>query len=145
MPSRRAARHLDEMLVRVVVRLDGRGGLHLDDALGAQLDSAELEPVPAPDGGPPAAFVQAVEMALRRAQEEARRRLADVLATARRGLAGEKDAALRRVGRWLAQSRARKADADRVLQAEAAVYDEAASALDGARLELDQAALVQLA
>jgi ATP-dependent helicase HepA len=144
-PSRRAARHLDEMLVRVVVRLDGRGGVQVDDALGAQLDSAELEPVGAPEGGPPAAFVQAVELALRRAQEEARRRLAELLAQARNGVAAEKEAGLRRIGRWLAQSRAHKADADRVLKAEAAVYDEAASALDGARLELDQAALIQLA
>jgi ATP-dependent helicase HepA len=144
-PSRRAARHLDEMLVRVVVRLDGRGGVQVDDALSAQLDSAELEPVAAPDGGPPAAFVQAVELALRRAQEEARKRLGEVVAAARRGVAAEKEAGLRRIGRWLAQSRARKPDAERVLQAEAAVYDEAASALDGARLELDQAALIQLA
>jgi hypothetical protein len=36
-------------------------------------------------------------------------------------------------------------DADRVLAAEAKIYDAVADALDGARLELDQSALVQLA
>ncbi|HZX93877.1 MAG TPA: helicase-related protein [Myxococcales bacterium] len=144
-PSRRAARHMDEMLVRVVVRLDGRGGIHVEDALGAQLDSADLEPVPAPEGGPPGPFVQAVEMALRRAQDEAQRRLLDLVQAAKNGVTAERDAALRRATRWLSQSRVGKADAQRVLQAEAKVYDEAATALDGARLELDQAALVQLA
>src|SRR5437764_59367 len=67
-PSRRAARHLEEMLIRVVVRLDGRGGARVEDGLAAQLESAQLEPVPAPEGGPPAAFVQAVELGLRAAE-----------------------------------------------------------------------------
>src|SRR5712692_4523106 len=51
-PSRRAARHLEESQIRVVVRLDGRGGVTVEDALGVQLDSARQEPVPAPAGGP---------------------------------------------------------------------------------------------
>ncbi len=144
-PSRRAARHLDEMLVRVVVRLDGRGSAHPDDGLAAQLDSADVEPVPAPDGGPPGGFVQAVEGAVRKAQEEAQRRLANLVLLAKRGVASEKEVALRRARRWLSQSGARKSDAERVLAAEAKLYDDVAAALDGARLELDQAALVQLA
>jgi len=37
------------------------------------------------------------------------------------------------------------AEAAKVLAAEAQIHEEAAAALDGARLELDQAALVQLA
>ena len=144
-PSRRAARHLEEMLVRVVVRLDGRGGVQVDDALGAQLDSAKLDPVPAPEGGPPAAFVQAVELALRTAEQEAQQRLADLLAVAKRKVAHEKEAAVRRVSRWLSQSKVKAADASKVLAAEAAVYDAAATALEEARLELDQASLIQLA
>lgn len=144
-PSRRAARHLEEQLVRVVVRLDGRGGARVDDALGPQIDSAKLEPVPAPEGGPPAAFVQAVELALRVAEQEAHDRLAESLTAAKKRLAAEKDAALKRVTRWLAQSKVKKADAEKVLEAEAAVYDAAASALEEVRLELDQASLVQLA
>ena len=76
--------------------------------------------------------------------EQARRRLDELIGAAKKRLAGEKDAALRRAARWLSQSQGGKADAQRVLQAEGKVYDEAASALDGARLELDQAALVQL-
>src|SRR5205807_1325362 len=70
-PSRRAARHLEETLVRVVVRMDGRSAPRVEDGLGIQLDSARQEPVPAPDGGPPAAFVQAVEQALRVASQAA--------------------------------------------------------------------------
>ncbi|MGZ6142085.1 MAG: hypothetical protein ACXWLM_02045, partial [Myxococcales bacterium] len=139
------ARHLDEMLVRVVVRLDGRGGARVDDALGSQLDSAKLDPVPAPEGGPPAAFVQAVELALRTAEQEAQQRLEDLIAVATRRVAHEKEAAVRRVGRWLSQSKVKAADASKVLAAEAAVYDAAAAALAEARLELDQASLIQLA
>ena len=143
-PSRRAARHLGEMQLRVVVRLDGRGGALVEDGLGVQLDSARQEPVPAPDGGPPAAFVQAVELALRTAEQEAQLRLARLVTEAREGLADEKRAAHRRLRRWLSQSKVKAAEADRVLSAEAAIYDAVADALDGARLELDQSALVQL-
>ncbi len=57
----------------------------------------------------------------------------------------EKESAQRRLRRWLSQSKVKPADAERALAAEARSYDDAAAALDGARLELDQAALVQLA
>ena len=144
-PSRRAARHLDEALLRVAVRLDGRGGARAEDALGAQIESAKLEPVPAPEGGPPPAFVQAVELGLRVAEEEARLRLASLVSQAKKKVASEKESALRRLQRWLAQNKVKAADAERALAAEAKVHDAAAEALDGARLELDQAALVQLA
>ena len=144
-PSRRAARHLDQALVRVAVRLDGRGGARVDDALTAQLDSAKLAAVPAPEGGPPAAFAQAIETALRVAQEEAQRRLRGIVEAAKTGISAEQEAATRRLARWLAQSKVGEAEAKRVLQAEAKVHEDAAAALDGARLELDQVALVQLA
>ena len=144
-PSRRAARHLDETQVRVVVRMDGRGGARVDDALGPQLDSAKLDPVPAPEGGPPAAFVQAVELALHTAEEEAQERLAGLLVTAKKKVTYEKEAALRRVSRWLSQNKVKKVEADKVVSAEAAVYDAAAAALEEVRLELDQASLIQLA
>jgi len=144
-PSRRAARHLDEALVRVAVRLDGRGSARVDDGLAAQLDSAEVDTVPAPDGGPPATFVQAVESGLRVARDEAERRLRRLIEEAKRGVAAEKESASRRLSRWLSQSQVPAASAEKVLAAEAKLYDEAAAALDGARLELDQAALVQLA
>jgi len=144
-PSRRAARHIDEPLLRVSVRLDGRGGARVEDALGAQLDSARIEPVPAPEGGPPGAFAQAVEGALRVAQEEAQRRLRTTVEVAKRKIQAEKEAASRRLLRWLAQSKVGEAEARRVLDAETKLYEEAAAALDGARLELDQAALIQLA
>jgi len=143
-PSRRAARHLEESLVRVTVRLDGRGAARAEDTLAAQLDSAHLEPVPAPEGGPPAAFAQAVEMALRTARDEAERRLRSLIEDAKRGLAREKDAASRRLSRWLSQSKVPASSAEKVLAAESKLYDEASTALDSARLELDQAALVQL-
>jgi ATP-dependent helicase HepA len=143
-PSRRAARHLEEMLIRVVVRIDGRGGVRAEDALAAQLDSAHAEHVPAPEGGPPAAFVQAVELAVRVAEVEARKRLGWLVEQARDRLAQEKAAAQNRLARWLQQSRVRGAQAEKVLAAEAKVYDATAAALDSARLELDQAALIQL-
>jgi len=133
-PSRRAARHIDEPLLRVPVRLDGHGGARVDDALGAQLDSSRVEPVPAPEGGPPGV-----------AQEEAQRRLRTTVEEAKRGIQAEKEAASRRLLRWLAQSKVGEAEARRVLEAETKLYEEAAAALDGARLELDQAALIQLA
>ena len=144
-PSRRAARHLEEALVRVAVRLDGRGGVRVEDALGAQLDSAKVEPVPAPEGGPPGTFAQAVEAGLRVAQDEAQRRLQKLVEGAKAGIRSEKEATARRLSRWLAQSKVDPAEAGKVLSREAQVYEEAAAALDGARLELDQAALVQLA
>lgn len=144
-PSRRAARHLEDLLLRVVVRLDGRGGARPDDALAIQLDSAELVPVPAPDGGPPAAFVQAVELGLAAAEAEARSRLQKLVQAARERVAEERESALRRLSRWLSQSKARPADAGKALAAEGKVFDEAAAALLEARIELDQAALVQLA
>ena len=143
-PSRRAARHLEEMQLRVVVRLDGRGGAQVEDGLGVQLDSAQHDPVPAPEGGPPAAFVQAVDLALRTAEEAAQQRLARLVAQAKEGVAEEKESAQKRLRRWLSQSKVKPAEADRVLAAEAAIYDAVAVALDGARLELDQSALVQL-
>ena len=144
-PSRRAARHLEEAQVRVAVRLDGRGGVTVEDALGAQLDSAKLEPVPAPDGGPPGAFAQAVEAGLRVAEEEAQRRLRALVESAKARIRAEQEATSLRLGRWLAQSKVPAAEAAKVLAAEAGIHEEAAAALDGARLELDQAALVQLA
>lgn len=144
-PSRRAARHLEEALVRVAVRLDGRGGVRVEDALASQLDAAELEPVPAPDGGPPAAFAQAVESALRVAQEEAQRRLRELVEGAKAGIRAEQEAARRRLERWLLQSKVPAGEAEKVLAREARVFEEAVGALEGARLELDQAALVQLA
>jgi len=143
-PSRRAARHLEEALVRVAVRLDGRGGARVEDALASQLDAAELEPVPAPDGGPPAAFAQAVESALRVSQEEAQRRLRELVEGAKAGIRSEQESARRRLGRWLAQSKVPAAEAEKVMARESRVYEESAAALEGARLELDQAALVQL-
>jgi ATP-dependent helicase HepA len=144
-PSRRAARHLEEGHVRVAVRLDGRGGVRVEDALAAQLDSATLDPVPAPEGGPPGAFAQAVESGLRVAQEEAGRRLRKLVEEAKGGIRSEQEAATRRLRRWLLQSKVPAAEAARLVAAEANVYDEATAALDGARIELDQAALVQLA
>ena len=143
-PSRRAARHLDEMQIRIVVRLDGRGGVRVEDGLGIQLDSARQEPVPAPDGGPPAAFVQAVELALAAAEAEAQKRLARLVEQAKERLAEEKESAQKRLRRWLAQSKVKSAEADRLLAAEAQLYDGVSAALDEARLELDQSALVQL-
>jgi hypothetical protein len=133
------------MLIRVVVRLDGRGGARPEDALGPQLDSAKQEPVPAPDGGPPAAFVQAVELALRVAEDEAQKRLSRLVAQAKERVAEEKESAQKRLRRWLAQSKVKAAEAEKVLSAEAALFDAVAEALDGAHLELDQSALVQLA
>jgi len=131
--------------VRVAVRLDGRGGARVEEALTAQLDSAKLAAVPAPEGGPPAAFAQAIETALRVAQEEAQRRLRGIVEAAKSGISAEQEAATRRLARWLAQSKVGEAEAKRVLQAETKIHEDAAAALDGARLELDQAALVQLA
>ncbi|HEY4729933.1 MAG TPA: helicase-related protein, partial [Myxococcales bacterium] len=144
-PSRRAARHLEEAQVRVAVRLDGRGGVSVEDALRAQLDSAKLEPVPAPEGGPPGAFAQAVEAGLRVAQEEAQRRLRALVEAAKARIRAEQEATSLRLGRWLAQSKVPAAEAAKVLAAETRIHEEATAALDGARLELDQAALIQLA
>src|SRR5467141_2432071 len=144
-PSRRAARHLDEAQVRVAVRLDGRGGVSVEDALRAQLDSAKLEPVPAPEGGPPGAFAQAVEAGLRVAQEEAQRRLRALVEAAKARIRAEQEATSLRLGRWLAQSKVPAAETAKVLAAEAQLHEETTAALDGARLELDQAALIQLA
>jgi ATP-dependent helicase HepA len=143
-PSRRAARHLEEMLIRVVVRLDGRGGVRAEDGLAAQLDSAHAEHVPAPEGGPPGTFVQAVELAVRAAEEEARKRLARLVEQAKERVAEEKAAAHKRLARWLQQSRVKSAAAEKILAAEGKLYDASAAALEGARLELDQAALIQL-
>jgi hypothetical protein len=64
---------------------------------------------------------------------------------AQQKLADEKEAALARLQRWLSQSRVKPAEAEKAREVEARLYDEAAEALLGARLELDQAALVQLA
>jgi ATP-dependent helicase HepA len=143
-PSRRAARHLEEALVRVAVRLDGRGGVRVEDGLAAQLDSAKVEPVPAPEGGPPGAFVQAVEAGLGVAQEEAQRRLRRLVEGAKTGIRAEQEAAARRLLRWLSQSKVAASEADKLVSQEAQLFDQAAAALDGARLELDQVALIQL-
>ena len=48
------------------------------------------------------------------------------------------------LGRWLAQGNVPKAKAAALLEEDGKVFDAAAAALDGARLELDQAALFQL-
>ncbi len=144
-PSRRAARHLEEGSVRVVVRLDGRGGAAVSQDLAAQLDSAQkIEPVPAPDGGPPAPFIAAVELALRHAEADAQHRLERLIAQAKERVTAEKHASHKRLARWLAQSKVAKAKATALLEEDGKVFDSAAAALDGARLELDQAALVQL-
>jgi len=144
-PSRRAARHLDDALIRVVARLDGRGGAQVSDELAAQLDSARsIEPVPAPEGGPPAPFVEAVEQGLEAAEAEARRRLARLVAQAKDRASAERDASLKRLSRWLAQTKAKPAQREKVLQEESRIHDAAIAALDGARLDLDQSALVQL-
>src|SRR5438105_3980606 len=144
-PSRRAARHLDDALIRVVARLDGRGGAQVSDELAAQLDSARnIEAVPAPEGGPPAPFAAAVEEGLEATEAEARRRLARLVAEAKERAAAERDASLERLSRWLLQGKAKPAQREKILQEEARVHDAAMEALDGARLELDQSALVQL-
>jgi hypothetical protein len=57
----------------------------------------------------------------------------------------EQEATSLRLGRWLAQSKVPAAEAAKVLAAEAQLHEETTAALDGARLELDQAALIQLA
>jgi ATP-dependent helicase HepA len=143
-PSRRAARHLPESLVRVVVRLDARGNATVAEDLPAQLDSAAPDEVPAPDAGPPASFVTAVETALRAAEAEARKRLARLIDQAQQAAQAEKDASLRRLARWLSQSKAKPAEKQRALDAESALHDQVAEALAAAHLELDQAAIVQL-
>ncbi len=143
-PSRRAARLLEEQRLRVVVRLDGRGAASSDDALAALLDSSVVEPVSAPDGGPPAAFVAAVEAALSAAEREAQRRLQGVIASAQAAARDEKEASQARLSRFLAQSKAAPKAVARVLEDDAAVFDQTIAALAEARLELDQTALVQL-
>jgi hypothetical protein len=144
-PSRRASRHLDEALIRVVAKIDGRGGAQPSDELEAQLDSARhVEPVPAPEGGPPPAFIAAVERALEVALEQASRRLADLVAQAKERARDERDSSLKRLQRWLSQTKAKAAQRERILGEEARFHDAALAALDGAQLELDQAALVQL-
>jgi|GEM_PF-241811 len=144
-PSRRAARHLEEGSLRVVVRLDGRGGTEIAEELGAQLDSAlQIEAVGAPDGGPPGAFVQAVELGLRAALAEAEDRLVQIVSAAKERVAAERDLARRRLERWLMQSKVPQEKREELLADEARLHDQIAAALDGARLELDQAALIQL-
>jgi hypothetical protein len=88
--------------------------------------------------------VTAVETALRTAEAEAQRRLRELLDRARANAAAEKDASLRRLSRWLDQGGARAAERGRVLDEEARLHDQVLEALGEARLELDQAALVQL-
>jgi ATP-dependent helicase HepA len=143
-PSRRAARHLEDALVRVVVRLDGRGGAQPDEELAALLDVARAEPVPAPEGGPPGAFIAAVEQGVRAAQAEAESRLARLVADAKERVAREKLASRKRLARWLAQGSAKESERERILAEDAALYDAAGEALDGARLEMDQIAVAQL-
>jgi ATP-dependent helicase HepA len=143
-PSRRAARYLDDGFVRVVARLDGRGGVSIEEALAAQLDSAQTEPVPAPEGGPPAPFIAAVEAGLRAATAEAKKRLSRMVSSARERVALDREAAQKRLARFLSQNRTPAHERDKLLAAEGRLYEQVADALDGARLELDQSALVQL-
>ena len=56
----------------------------------------------------------------------------------------ERTASLKRLARFLGQSGVKEAEKERVLDEETALYEQVLGALDGARLELDQAALVQL-
>jgi len=143
-PSRRAARHLEDALVRVVVRIDARGELSVDEELAAVVDPGRSEAVPAPEGGPPPAFVAAIERGLGRAEAEAQKRLRRLVADAKEGLEREKEASQKRLARWLAQSGTKAKERDRILAGEAALHEAVRSALDGARLELDQAAVAQL-
>jgi len=143
-PSRRAARHLEDALIRVVVRIDARGDLTVDEELAAIVDPGRGEGVPAPDGGPPPAFVAAIERGLARAEAEAQKRLARLVAEAKERLAKEAAASRRRLERWLSQGGAKAKERERILAEEAALHDAARGALDGARLELDQAAVAQL-
>jgi len=89
-------------------------------------------------------FVAAIERGLGRAETEAQKRLARLVADAKERLDRDKEASLERLGRWLAQSGAKAKQRDRILAEDAAMYEAASSALDGARLELDQAAVAQL-
>ncbi len=143
-PSRRASRLLEDQRIRVTVRLDGRGGASPDDALAQALDSALIEPVPAPDGGPPAAFVSAVEAALRAAESEADKRLKRLISAAQEQAREQKDASQLRLYRFLEQSKASPKAIQRALAEDALVYDQTIAALAEARIELDQTALVQL-
>src|SRR5262249_51143308 len=129
-PSRRASRHLEDALVRVVARLDGRGGAQISDDLAAQLDSARnVDPVPAPGGGPPATFVEAVELGLEAAEAEANRRLSKLLEQAKHRAAAERDASVERLARWLLQSKAKPTQREKILQEERRIHDAAISAL----------------
>ncbi|HWE25574.1 MAG TPA: hypothetical protein VG496_16680, partial [Myxococcales bacterium] len=144
-PSRRAARHLSDSLIRVVARLDLSGGARTAEDLAAQLDSArQIEAVPAPEGGPPAAFVSAVEKGLEAAEADARRRLGQLVAEAKERAAAERDASLARLRRWLSQTKAKAGQREKILEQEAQFHDAAIAALSGAGIELDQVALVQL-
>ena len=49
-----------------------------------------------------------------------------------------------RLRRWLSQGKASRAELSRAFGDEERMHDEVATALEGARLELDQAAIVQL-
>ena len=77
-------------------------------------------------------------------EAEARRRLTQLVAQAKEGAEGERDAALTRLRRWLSQTKAKPAQREKILEEEARFHDAAIAALDGATLELDQVALVQL-
>jgi ATP-dependent helicase HepA len=143
-PSRRAARHLEDALIRVVVRIDARGDLTVDEELAAIVDPGRGEEVPAPQGGPPPAFVAAIERGLARAEAEAQKRLAMLVLEAKERLAKEAATSRSRLERWLRQSGAEAGERERILAGEAALHDAARGALDGARLELDQAAVAQL-
>ncbi|MFL5434437.1 MAG: helicase-related protein [Myxococcales bacterium] len=143
-PSRRAARHLEDALIRVVVRIDARGDLTVDEELAAIVDPGRGEGVPAPEGGPPPAFVAAIERGLARAEAEAQKRLSRLVVEAKERLAKEAAASRARLERWLAQGGATAEERERILAGEAAMHDAAGAALDGARLELDQAAVAQL-
>ena len=180
-PSRRASRHLDEALIRVVAKLDGRGGAQASEELAAQLDSAQtIESVPVEEDRAGAGSREAGDRVdqcglagavrpdqaddLPRADgqrdalagddgsvanghvalERARRRLAELIAQAKERAKSERDSSLKRLQRWLSQTKAKGAERERILEEEAHFHDAAISALEGARLELDQLALVQL-
>src|SRR5437763_2679544 len=106
-PSRRAARHLEDALIRVVVRIDARGDLVVDEELAAIVDPGRGEGVPAPEGGPPPAFVAAIERGLARAETEAQKRLARLIVEAKERLAKEAAASRSRLERGLSQGGAK--------------------------------------
>src|SRR5947209_7101593 len=86
------------------------------DRYAAPLDSArQVEAVPAPEGGPPATFVSAMEQGLVAAEADARQRLADLLGAAKERARAEREASLERLRRWLSQSKAKPSQREKIL------------------------------